>query len=82
MVVTFEDGQITELKGCADRAAAVTYAQTGEVPDAPPITSGVQPIAQVRWIGYLDDAGKDQCPDTGERQRGEHVAPALEPLTV
>jgi hypothetical protein len=43
MVLTFEHGRIIELKGCADRAAAVTYAQTGEAPDAPPITSGVQP---------------------------------------
>lgn len=42
MVVTLRDGKISELKGCADRAAAVTYAQTGEAPDAPPITSGVQ----------------------------------------
>ncbi len=43
MVVTISDGKITELKGCADRAAAVTYAQSGETPDAPSITSGVQP---------------------------------------
>jgi ketosteroid isomerase-like protein len=43
MVVTISNGKITELKGCADRAAATTYAQTGETPDAPPITSGVQP---------------------------------------
>ncbi len=35
VVVTFEDGKIIELKGCADRAAAVTYTQTGEVPDDP-----------------------------------------------
>jgi len=26
MVVTIRDGQIVELKGCADRAAAVSYA--------------------------------------------------------
>jgi ketosteroid isomerase-like protein len=32
VVVTMRDGQIVELKGCADRAAAVTYAQTGEAP--------------------------------------------------
>jgi hypothetical protein len=43
VIVTFEDGAIIELKGCADRAAAVTYAQTGEAPDAPTFTSGVQP---------------------------------------
>lgn len=30
MVVTITDGKITELKGCADRTAAVTYAQSGE----------------------------------------------------
>jgi hypothetical protein len=29
MVVTILAGQITELKGCADRAAAVDYAETG-----------------------------------------------------
>jgi hypothetical protein len=29
MVVTILDGQIVEMKGCADRAAAMTYAQTG-----------------------------------------------------
>jgi len=27
MVVTFRDGKITELKGCADRAAAIAYAR-------------------------------------------------------
>ncbi len=42
MVVTISDSKITELKGCADRAAAFTYAQTGEAPDAP-AASGVQP---------------------------------------
>jgi ketosteroid isomerase-like protein len=41
MVVTVSDGKITELKGCADRAVAVTYAETGEVPDLP-AASGVQ----------------------------------------
>ena len=29
MVVTIRDARIVELKGCADRAAAVIYAQTG-----------------------------------------------------
>ncbi len=29
MVVTFDDGRITELKGCVDRSAAVRYARTG-----------------------------------------------------
>jgi ketosteroid isomerase-like protein len=29
MVVTFEKGQIIELKGCADRTAALTYVQMG-----------------------------------------------------
>lgn len=43
MVVTISEGKITELKGCADRTTAVTYAETGEAPDPPPITSGVQP---------------------------------------
>lgn len=41
MVVTISNGKIIELKGCADRAAAVIYAQTGEAPDAP-ATAGVQ----------------------------------------
>jgi hypothetical protein len=34
MVVTISDGVITELKGCADRAVAMVYAQTGEDPAA------------------------------------------------
>jgi ketosteroid isomerase-like protein len=42
MVVTISDGKITELKGCSDRAAAITYAQTGEAPDRLAI-AGVQP---------------------------------------
>jgi ketosteroid isomerase-like protein len=29
VVVTMHDGLVIELKGCADRAAAMTYAQTG-----------------------------------------------------
>ena len=29
MVVTIRDGSIVELKGCADRSAAVSYAQNG-----------------------------------------------------
>jgi hypothetical protein len=29
VVVTMRDGLIVELKGCAHRAAAMTYAQTG-----------------------------------------------------
>jgi hypothetical protein len=29
VVVTMRDGLVIELKGCADRAAAITYAQTG-----------------------------------------------------
>jgi hypothetical protein len=29
VVVTISDGRLIELKGCADRAAAMTYAQTG-----------------------------------------------------
>lgn len=33
MVVTIEEGQITELKGCADRASALAYAQTGTLPE-------------------------------------------------
>ena len=41
MVVTISDGKIIELKGCVDRAAATTYAQTGKSPDTP-ATSGVQ----------------------------------------
>ena len=31
VVVTMRDGRVIELKGCADRAAAMTYAQTGTV---------------------------------------------------
>jgi ketosteroid isomerase-like protein/catechol 2,3-dioxygenase-like lactoylglutathione lyase family enzyme len=42
MVVTVDDGEITELKGCADRAAAVTYADRGGILDAPAF-SGVKP---------------------------------------
>jgi ketosteroid isomerase-like protein len=30
MVVTIRDGQIVEMRGCADRSAAVSYAQSGE----------------------------------------------------
>jgi ketosteroid isomerase-like protein/uncharacterized glyoxalase superfamily protein PhnB len=41
MVVTINDGKITELKGCADRGAALNYMQTGEAPDPPP-APGVQ----------------------------------------
>jgi hypothetical protein len=46
MVVTISDGKIVELKGCADRASATTYAQTGNAPYAP-ATSGVQPPGAV-----------------------------------
>lgn len=42
MVVTFDDGKITELKGCADRAAAAEYVQTGQTP-AVSASVGVQP---------------------------------------
>lgn len=31
VVVTMRDGLVVEMKGCADRAAAMTYAQTGTV---------------------------------------------------
>lgn len=47
MVVTISNGKITELKGCADRAAAFTYAQTGEAPDAPAASGGQPPDAVV-----------------------------------
>ena len=30
MVVTIRGGKIVEMKGCADRASAVAYAQTGD----------------------------------------------------
>jgi ketosteroid isomerase-like protein len=30
MVVTIRDARIVEMKGCADRSAAVSYAQSGE----------------------------------------------------
>lgn len=42
MVLTLGDGKITELKGCADRAAAVEYVQTGQTP-AVSASVGVQP---------------------------------------
>jgi hypothetical protein len=29
VVVTMRDGQIVEMKGCADRANAISYVQTG-----------------------------------------------------
>ena len=32
IVVTIRDGQIVEMKGCADRAAALSYVQSGERP--------------------------------------------------
>jgi ketosteroid isomerase-like protein len=32
MVVTLEEGRITELKGCATRADATHYASTGQLP--------------------------------------------------
>ena len=31
VVVTMHNGRVIELKGCADRAAAMTYAQTGTI---------------------------------------------------
>src|SRR5438128_9262628 len=46
MVVTVSEGKITELKGCADRAAAIAYAQTGEPRAAAPIPR-VQPPGSV-----------------------------------
>ena len=46
MVVTIRDGTITELKGCADRAAAVLYAETGEA-DPVPLLSGPEAPAAV-----------------------------------
>jgi ketosteroid isomerase-like protein len=41
MVVTISDSKIIELKGCADRDAALAYIQSGELPDA--AGAGVQP---------------------------------------
>jgi ketosteroid isomerase-like protein len=32
VVVTMRDGLVVEMKGCADRATAMTYAQTGTAP--------------------------------------------------
>ncbi len=46
MVVTISDGKITELKGCADRDAALAYAQSEELPDA--ARAGVQPPHALR----------------------------------
>ena len=34
MVVTISDGEIVEMKGCADRAAGMAYAQTGVMPES------------------------------------------------
>jgi ketosteroid isomerase-like protein len=55
MVVTFADGKIIELKGCANRAAAISYAHTGQAPDAtastevpPPLSTGVHPPEVLR----------------------------------
>ena len=31
VVVTMRDGRVVELKGCTDRAVAMTYARTGTV---------------------------------------------------
>jgi len=31
MVVTIRDGKIVEMKGCADRTSAISYARTGQV---------------------------------------------------
>jgi catechol 2,3-dioxygenase-like lactoylglutathione lyase family enzyme/ketosteroid isomerase-like protein len=42
MVLTIGDGKIIELKGCADRAAAVTYARTDPTPGNPH-TDGPRP---------------------------------------
>ena len=35
MVVTISDGKIIELKGCADRAAAIAYIQADQAPTSP-----------------------------------------------
>jgi hypothetical protein len=35
IVVTIRDEYIVEMKGCADRSAAVSYAQSGERPASP-----------------------------------------------
>lgn len=43
VVVTMRDGRVVELKGCADRAAATTYAQSGAVQgleQSPPSSAG------------------------------------------
>ena len=53
MVVTISDGKIIELKGCADRATAVTYAQTGEAPDIPATVGISRPM---RWSSLLSSA--------------------------
>jgi hypothetical protein len=34
MVVTIRDGEIVEMQGCADRTAAMSYAQALSVPAA------------------------------------------------
>lgn len=46
MVVTIEDGKIRELKGCADRAAAIRYTRTGEA-ESISLTSGPKAGASV-----------------------------------
>lgn len=48
MVVTFRDGQLVELKGCADRAAAENYLHGGETnPPTVPVLEGPGPPAVV-----------------------------------
>lgn len=58
MVVTIFGGKITELKGCADRGAAVTYAETGALP--PPETNGVPRSTQARAAELEHDRRRQQ----------------------
>ena len=49
VVVTIRDGRVIELKGCADRAAAMTYAQTGVSGTGKPYFCDVQRAFQLRY---------------------------------
>lgn len=58
MVVTARDGKLVELKGCADRAAALAYLAGGEMPAAPVLEGPgrpavVQPAPEHRVSGLI-----------------------------
>jgi uncharacterized protein len=55
MVVTMRDGKIVEMKGCADRGAAETYAQTGNAAAGgeDPVAAAVIRAIQTGDVGSL-----------------------------